>query len=186
MDDDLHPAAVEEEHRLEDHNEAEDARALFGGSAAINIDNDDDVPGAAAGGQTGTGSTSPTPTGTSTSSSKRPPRSKVWQDFDELTHLVNGKRVRYGATCKYCKVTLSGKSSSGTGHLLRHNCLAKREQQRAGIVQSLLKYNSDGSLKHWEYSPSVARTELCRLIAKEDLPLWFGEFDAFQEYISNA
>jgi hypothetical protein len=97
MDDDLHPAAVEEEHQLEDHNEAEDARALFGGSAAINIDNDDDVPGAATGGQTGTGSTSPTPTGTSiaaTSSSKCPPRSKVWHDFDELTHLVNGKRVR--------------------------------------------------------------------------------------------
>jgi hypothetical protein len=97
MDDDLHLAAVEEEHRLEDHNEAEDARALFGGSAAINIDNDDDVPGAATGGQTGTGSTSPTSTGTSiaaTSSSKCPPRSKVWHDFDELTHLINGKRVR--------------------------------------------------------------------------------------------
>lgn len=142
-----------------------------------------------AGGQTGTGSTSPTPTGTSTaatSSSKRPPRSKVWNDFDELTHIVNGKRVRYGAVCKYCKVTLSGKSSSGTGHLLCHNCSAKKEQQRAGIVQSLLKYNSDGSLKHREYSPSIARNELCRLIAKEDLPLWFGESDAFQEYITNA
>jgi hypothetical protein len=97
MDDDLHPVAVEEEHRLEDHNEAEDVRALFGGSASIDIDNDDDVPGAAAGGHTGTGSTSPTPTDTSiaaTGSSKHPPKSKVWHDFDELTHLVNGKRVR--------------------------------------------------------------------------------------------
>jgi hypothetical protein len=83
-------------------------------------------------------------------------------------------------------VTLSGKSSSVTGHLLHHNCLAKKEQQRAGIVQSMLKYNSDGSLKHWEHSPPVARTELFRLIAKEDLPLWFRESDAFQEYISNA
>jgi hypothetical protein len=84
MDDDLHPAAMEEEHQLEDHNETEDARALFGGSGAINIDNNDDVPGAAAGGQTGTGSTSPTSTGTSiaaTNSSKRPPRSKVWQEL---------------------------------------------------------------------------------------------------------
>jgi hypothetical protein len=72
-------------------------------------------------------------------------------------------------------VTLSGKSSSGTGHLLCHNCLAKKEQQRASIVQSVLKYNSDGSLKHWEYSPSVALTKLFQLIAKEDLPLWFGE-----------
>jgi hypothetical protein len=137
MDDDLHPTIVDEEHRLEYHNKAEDARILFGGSAAINIDNDDDVPGAATGGQTSTGSTSPTPTGTSTtatSSSKRPLRSKVWHDFDEPTHLVNGKMVWYGAICKYCKVTLSGKSSSGTGHLLRHNCLAKKEQQCAGIV----------------------------------------------------
>jgi hypothetical protein len=44
----------------------------------------------------------------------------------------------------------------------------------------MLKYNSDGSLKHWAYSPSVARTELCQLIAKEDLPLWFGESDVFR------
>ena len=50
----------------------------------------------------------------------------------------------------------------------------------------MLKYNSDGSLKHWEYCPSIALTKLYRLIAKEDLPLWFGESDAFQEYISNA
>ena len=43
MDDELDPVAVEEEHRLEDHNEEEDALALFGGrpgiaAAAINID----------------------------------------------------------------------------------------------------------------------------------------------------
>jgi hypothetical protein len=76
---------------LEDHNEAENARALFSGSAAININNDDDLPGATIGGETATCSTSPTPTNTSidtTSSSKHPPRSKVWKDFDELTHLV--------------------------------------------------------------------------------------------------
>lgn len=38
MDDDIDPAAVEEEHQLKDHNEEEDALALLGGSAAINID----------------------------------------------------------------------------------------------------------------------------------------------------
>eukprot|EP00267_Zea_mays_P051787 XP_020404781.1 uncharacterized protein LOC109944431 [Zea mays] len=58
--------------------------------------------------------------------------------------------------------------------------------KRSGIVQSLLKYNPDGSLVRWEYSNAVARTELCRLIAREDLPLWFGESDAFQEYITKA
>ena len=38
----------------------------------------------------------------------------------------------------------------------------------------------------WEYSPEVARTQLCRLIARMDLPLNFGESDAFDEYITIA
>jgi hypothetical protein len=42
MYDDLHPTATEK-HWLEDHNEVEDAMSLFGGSATINIDNDDDL-----------------------------------------------------------------------------------------------------------------------------------------------
>ncbi|XP_039851477.1 zinc finger BED domain-containing protein RICESLEEPER 2-like [Panicum virgatum] len=50
----------------------------------------------------------------------------------------------------------------------------------------MLKFNADGSFVHWEYSPSVARTELCRLIARLDLPLCFGQSDAFQDYITNA
>jgi hypothetical protein len=104
MDDDIDPVAVEEKHRLEDHNEEEDALALFGGkpdSAAINIDDAPlfIVPVV----RWPQGSTSPTPTYTSTaatSSSKCPPRSKVWNDFDELIHIVNGMRVRYGVVCK--------------------------------------------------------------------------------------
>jgi hypothetical protein len=70
--------------------------------------------------------------------------------------------------------------------LLRHHCNAKKEQERDGIVQSILKSNHNGSLIRWEYSPAVVRIELCRLIAREDLPLWFGDFDAFQEYIIRA
>jgi hypothetical protein len=46
MDDDIHSVIVEEEPRLEDHNEAENVGALFGGNVAININNDDDLPGA--------------------------------------------------------------------------------------------------------------------------------------------
>jgi hypothetical protein len=101
----LDPAAEDdaEEYRLEAHNEEQDARAFLG------IDNDD-APGAG----TGMGSTSPNPTaadgssvGTGTSGSMGAnasrKRSKVWNDFEELTNLVNGKRVRYGALCKYCK-----------------------------------------------------------------------------------
>jgi hypothetical protein len=77
-----------EEYRLEAHNEEQDASAFLG------IGNDD-APG------TGMGSTSPTPTaadgssvGTGTSGSMGVnaswKRSKVWNDFEELTNLING------------------------------------------------------------------------------------------------
>jgi hypothetical protein len=72
--------------------------------------------------------------------------------------------------------------------LLRHqqHCKAKIEHDRAGIVQPVLKFNPDGSVQRWEYSASVARMEMCRLIAREDLPLCFAESDAFHEYITHA
>jgi hypothetical protein len=53
--------------------------------------------------------------------------SDVWHYLDALIKDVRGKPVRYGAHCKFCKKKLSGKSTSGTGHLLRHvnSCLRK-------------------------------------------------------------
>jgi hypothetical protein len=39
---------------------------------------------------------------------------------------------------------------------------------------------------NWDYKPEVARTELCRLIAKLDLPLGIGDIDAWEEYIQRA
>src|SRR5688572_17801172 len=101
--------------------------------------------------------------------------------------MEQGKEVRISAICHHCRETLSAKFSSDTGHLLRHldHCRAKKEKERSGIVQSVLKYNTDGSVMRWEYSVVVARTELCRLI-RLDLPLCFGESDAFQDYITNA
>lgn len=51
---------------------------------------------------------------------KKKSTSKVWNDFDELFPVRNGKKVRYGARCKYCGHEYSGKSSSGTGHLKMH------------------------------------------------------------------
>ena len=38
----------------------------------------------------------------------------------------------------------------------------------------------------WDYKPDVARSELCRLIARLDLPLDIGETDALEEYIVHA
>jgi hypothetical protein len=58
--------------------------------------------------------------------------------------------------------------------------------RRATGAQSLLQLNSDGSVANWEYSPEVARVQLVRLIARLDLPLGFGESEAFDDYITTA
>jgi hypothetical protein len=54
------------------------------------------------------------------------------------------------------------------------------------VTQSLIHFKSDGSVAQWEYSAEVSRTQLCRLIARLDLPLSIGESDAFEEYIKIA
>jgi hypothetical protein len=73
-------------------------------------------------------------------------------------------------------------SSSGIGHLLRHqrDCKVKLAKQRK---QSMLKFNPDGSMRNLDYCPDRARTQMCRSIAKLDLPLNFSESPAFEEYI---
>jgi hypothetical protein len=82
------------------------------------------------------------------------------------------------------KKTLSARSSAGTSHLLRHIKSCKpRVTGTNAMSQSLLRFNPDGSVHHWEYNPEVARTQLCRLLAREDLPVCFGESAAFEEYI---
>jgi hypothetical protein len=153
---DLDAAAEEEECWLEDHNEAQDARYFVGFNDThgdpIEVDT---VVSSQIG--TGIGSTSPPvpdpsqadPDASGTNMKKR---SKCWNDFDKLTKTGNGKKVRYAARCKHCKQTLSARSSSGTGHLLRHNCPSKEAHERSGQVQSVLKYNADGTLQRWELS----------------------------------
>jgi hypothetical protein len=148
---DLDATAEEEERRFEDHNEAEDARFFIGfddtHGDSIEIDI---VVGSGIG--TGTGSMSPPDSvpnpdaGGSNSNSNSKKRSKDWNDFDVLTKIVIGKKIRYAACCKHCKQTLSVRSTSGTGHLLRHNCLARKAHERTGQAQSVLKYNADGTL----------------------------------------
>jgi hypothetical protein len=127
--------AAEEECRLEDHNEAEDARFFIGlGETHVDPIEIDIIVGSRIG--TGTGSTSPlelfpdSDAGGSNSNSKK--RSKCWNDFDELTKIVNGKKVRYVACCDFCKQTLTARSTSGTGHLLRHNSLLRKHMNALG------------------------------------------------------
>ena len=38
-------------------------------------------------------------------------------------------------------------------------------------------------MHNWDYNPAVARSELCRLIARLDLPLGIGETQAWEDYI---
>jgi hypothetical protein len=49
--------------------------------------------------------------------------------------------------------------------------------------QSMFKFNPDGTVRNWDYCPDRARTQMCRLIARLDLPLNFAESPAFEEYI---
>ena len=97
---DLDTAVEEEERRLEDHDEAEDARFFIGfGETHGDPIEIDTITGSRIG--TGIGSMSPPESvpnpdaGGSNSNSKK--RSKCWNDFDELTQIVNGKKVRYVA-----------------------------------------------------------------------------------------
>ena len=50
----------------------------------------------------------------------RPSTSPVWEDFQKLFKVENGKKVRYGAKCLHCNKEYSALSSGGTGHLRRH------------------------------------------------------------------
>ena len=48
-------------------------------------------------------------------------RSGAWNNFEPIFEtLPSGKQVRIAAKCRHCNHVLSGRSSSGTGHLLRH------------------------------------------------------------------
>nr|XP_034589956.1 zinc finger BED domain-containing protein RICESLEEPER 2-like [Setaria viridis] len=156
---------------------------LVGSSAApVNVD------AAGDGGTIPPSTPSSTPTtSTSTSVRKGKRRSAAWNDFEELFQEgANGKKVRYAAKCRHCSHILTGRSCAGTGHLLRHQKMCLAKQNHSSLVQSHLQFHSDGSIINWEYKPDLARKELCRLIARLDLPLGFGETEAFVEYIQRA
>ena len=118
----------------------------------------------------------------------RPSTSDVWNDFKKLFKIgPKGKKIRHGAVCIHCHKEYSGRSSGGTGHLRRHRAkCAKRLEKTRNYTQSQISFNPDGSMRNWEYCPMRARTELCRLLARVDVPISFGESNAFEEYIKNA
>jgi hypothetical protein len=112
--------------------------------------------------------------------------SHVWNNFEEISEEVNGKRVRSGAKCTLCKKVLTGVSTNGTGHLIRHLASCSKKADRFARSQSVLQFSSDGSLGNWEYNAEFACIELCRMIARLDLPLGIGAYNAFVDYIKYA
>ncbi|GJM87588.1 hypothetical protein PR202_ga03555 [Eleusine coracana subsp. coracana] len=107
--------------------------------------------------------------------------------MEEIKKVVNGKDIRCGARCNYCKFTLSSTGGGGTGHLLRHVKSCRHKALAASSsTQSHLQFDSNGRVTTFVYSADVARTELCRLIARLDLPLNIGEQPAWEDYIRIA
>jgi hypothetical protein len=128
-----------------------------------------------------------TASGTNKRMRTRTSTSEVWKDLKPLFKITNGKQVRYIAVSKICNVELSAKSTSGTDHLLRHVAACTRKAQAAGsLSQSCLHYTTNDHAHHFEYDPINARTQLCRLIARLDLPLNIGATYAFEDYIRLA
>ena len=161
---------------------------LFGSSGAPGVGPESGGGGdgdAAPHGVGSSGSTSAHTTSSTGAKRTRSTTSGVWNDFQKVFVEEDGVPVRY-AKCNICKNTLTAKSTGGTGHLIRHAEKCKKKAGYAAMQQTMLQYNPDGTVRHWEYSSDTARQELCRLIAKEDLPLGFGESPAFEEYIKRA
>jgi hypothetical protein len=53
------------------------------------------------------------------------------------------------------------------------------------MVQSLLQLNPDGTTRFWVYNVDVAHSEMCRLICRLDLLIFFVESSTFEKYIKN-
>ncbi|WVZ57179.1 hypothetical protein U9M48_007598 [Paspalum notatum var. saurae] len=150
--------------------------------ARIDLDDDNERVEPAADEEPGGAATAST---TISTGRKRKCTSDVWDDMDKIFAIKNGVEVRIGARCHFCKKEVTAWSTGGTGHLSRHVAKCKRQHGRTGH-QSMLRYNPDGSVCSWEYSPEEARVQLCRLIARLDLPLNFSESAAFEDYIKIA
>jgi hypothetical protein len=64
--------------------------------------------------------------------------------------------------------------------------LVRKKFDHVARVQFRVAFNPDSSLHNWNYDPTVACSELCRLIARLDLHLGIGDTEAWEEYIVHA
>jgi hypothetical protein len=172
LDDNLDEAALEDDDDLH-----EDAAVLFGidvGDDSVQqnnvIDVDAEAGNGGGGAMTGTRTCSNSTHGTSSCGKHK---SGVWDDFEEIKE----GDLRIAAICKMCRTRSTAISVVGTGHLLRHQKSCRKKTDHAHRVQSRLALNPDG-LHNWVYDLIVACIELCRLIARLDLPLFIGDTQA--------
>ncbi|WVZ57497.1 hypothetical protein U9M48_007876 [Paspalum notatum var. saurae] len=80
--------------------------------------------------------------------------------------------------------------AAGTGSQTASTCAGTWERPSTSYVwddfTKIFKVINGKRVRFWEYSPEVARTELCHLISRLDLPICIGESSAFEEYIKKA
>ena len=89
--------------------------------------------------------------------------------------------------CKACKKSLTGKSSHGIGHLLRHR--KKCEAKHSGGVepwQTTLHFFSDGSFSTWSYDQQRAKELHVKYVASTQQPLRLTDDPVFEEYVQNV
>jgi hypothetical protein len=87
---------------------------------------------------------------------------KCWNDFDELTKIVNGKKVRYATHCKHCKQTLTARSTSGTGRaqFIPGRALLKHVPEHVGQHDLAQSFNKSCLARHYSY-----RAETCLYVS---------------------
>lgn len=124
--------------RIVPGNENGPSQSINNGSSAAHIDLDEGV---------GTNNGAAPTSDVDAKQRKRICNSKVWKDFDLLYKTVDGKKIRYGGMCHFCKSTFSVVSSSGTSYLLRHQHDSKIKLANQ-CKQLMLTFNPDGSLRN--------------------------------------
>ena len=169
-----HPEAEEAVEELEIENDddiTEGAAALFG-EHPIDVDSGDGDGGV---------DTSQSQDTNGASSGKL--TAACWEDFVPI--FDESGKIRTHAICKRCGKKFVARANIGTGSLNRHMATCRKKQDNDRRVQSRLSMNANG-LHNWVYDAARARNELCRLIARLDLPLGVGDTQAWEDYIQNA
>ena len=87
-------------------------------------------------------------------------KSDIWKCFDLINIFdAEGKKIDRKAVCKICSKQLSGKSSSRTSHLKRHNATCMKNIKNKPNIHKYFLLNKDGdnNLTKWSYEEANAR-----------------------------